>query len=67
MQETGQRNGGSSCAASGEFPAKTAPSSINYRIVAFPRSHGEEIQENFTKDSMLSMVPIARHRAYDEA
>ncbi|MGD0040499.1 MAG: hypothetical protein ABSE84_08840, partial [Isosphaeraceae bacterium] len=62
----GQGNGGSSC-TSGKFPTKTAPSSINYRIVAFSRSHGEENQENSTKDSILSMVPIARHRAYDEA
>jgi hypothetical protein len=37
---------------------------INYRIVAFSRSHGERNQEKSTKVSMLSMVPIGRHRAY---
>ena len=64
MQGIGQGNGGSSCAASGEFPTKDR-SLINYGIVAFPRSRGERNQENSTKDSMLSMVPVARHRASD--
>jgi len=37
---------------------------INYRIVAFSRSYGERNQEKSAKVSMLSMVPIGRHRAF---